>query len=202
MGLSNSSQSRKTYVSIVGGRFAIKAKEGDEGAVSRKNKNGDLVWEKVYDTLTGIISSVSVEKNDFLKAFQYVVEINDVGDVYTVNIPVESRYGDSFAAKLPNLEQDGLYTLFPYEYQADGKKNIGIAIYEGPEVVKGQGIKPYNTKDTPNGMPVPKRQLEDDEYKAYKIAQRKFFRDQVGSWGAKPVDTSNVKQAEEDDLPF
>lgn len=202
MGLSNSSQSRKTYVSIIGGRFAIKAKEGEEGAVKRKNKNGDEVWEKVYDSLSGIISSVSVEKNDFLKAFQYVVEVNDVGDVYTVNIPADSRYGDSFAAKLMNLTKNGLYTMFPYDYQADGKKNIGIAIYEGPEVVKGQGIKPFNSREVPNGMPVPKRQLEDDEYKAYKIAQRKFFREQVASWGA-TTSVSNTNQTkEDDDLPF
>ena len=201
MGLSVSQQTKKTYVNIVGGKFAIKAKEGDEGARSRKNKNNEMVWEHIYDTLTGIISDVKVERVEALKAYNYIVEVNDVGDVYYVNIPVESRYGDSFAMKLLNIEKGGVYTMMPYDFQAEGKKNIGIAIYDGTEVVKGQGIKPYFSKETPNGMPVPKRQLDEDEYKAYQLTKRKFLREQVGKWTV-PTPAKDVPQVESDDLPF
>jgi len=50
-------------------------------------------------------------------------------------------------------------------------------------------------------MPVPKRQLEDDEYKAYKLAQRKFFREQAAKWSSKSESNIEVVK-EEDDLPF
>ena len=200
MGLSSSSRSSKTYVNIIGGKFAIKTKEGTEGAVSRVNKNKETVWEKIYDSLTGVLLSVKVERNEGLKSYQYTLEVSDVGDMYYVNIPCESRYGDSLATKLPKLEKNMVYTFMPYEFQSSDMKNIGIAIYEGTEVVKGQGIKPHFTKEEPNGMPVPKRQLDEDEYKAYQITKRKFLRDVVAGWDTPVVKSSAVEK--EDDLPF
>ena len=200
MGLSVSTQQKKTFVNIVGGKFAIRAKEGDEGAVSRKNKNQELVWERIYDSLTGIIVDVKVERVEALKAYNYIIEVNDVGDVYYVNIPVDSRYGDSLAMKLPKIEKNGVYTLVPYDFPAGGRKNIGIAVYEGTEMVKGQGLKPFYTKEEPNGMPFPKRELDEDEYKAYSLTKRKFLKDEVAKWGKeiKP----NAPKVDDDDLPF
>jgi hypothetical protein len=49
-------------------------------------------------------------------------------------------------------------------------------------------------------MPFPKRELDEDEYKAYSLTKRKFLKDEVAKWGKdnKP----NAPKVDDDDLPF
>lgn len=47
-----SEQSRATFVGIFKGKLTIRAKEGDEGAIMRENKNGDKVWEFHHPNFT------------------------------------------------------------------------------------------------------------------------------------------------------
>ena len=55
--LTNESSSRQTYVNVTGGKFTVKAKEGDEGAVKRTKKTGEDVWEKQYEKVSGTITN-------------------------------------------------------------------------------------------------------------------------------------------------
>ena len=45
MARTNSTHNKKIYLSIVGGRFAEKVDKDTAGAVSRKNKKEEIVWE-------------------------------------------------------------------------------------------------------------------------------------------------------------
>jgi hypothetical protein len=183
MGFGNQSQgNRVTYVNIVGGKLSIKAQEGDEGAVSRVNKNEVTVWEKHYPNLTGTLVSVECKMNEKLKANEYILTIDDVGTIYKLSIPCDSNYGDSFAVRLPNLKAGQIYTFTPFDFEDKTKKNnkgepakiIGISIKQGDDK-----IQPYYTKEEPKDRPQGEKGMDADDYKVYKIKLRKFYRSLV-----------------------
>ena len=53
MARTNSTHNKKIYLSIVGGRFAEKVDKDTAGAVSRKNKKEEIVWEILNDKKIG-----------------------------------------------------------------------------------------------------------------------------------------------------
>ena len=186
MGFGNENQSaRKTYVNIVGGKLSVRAKEGDEGAVSRKNKNEVTVWEKHYPNLTGTFVNVECVLNEALKANEYVLTIDDIGTLYRLSIPCDSNYGDSFIVKLPNLKLNQIYTFTPYDFEDKERKkkdgsparNTGVSIKLGEEK-----ILPAFTKDNPNGRPQGQEGMDKDDYKVYQIQLRKFYRGVVSKF--------------------
>lgn len=186
MGFGNENQSaRKTYVNIVGGKLSVRAKEGDEGAVSRKNKNEVTVWEKHYPNLTGTLVNVDCVLNEALKANEYVLTIDDIGTLYRLSIPCDSNYGDSFIVKLPNLKLNQIYTFTPYDFEDKERKkkngsparNTGVSIKLGEEK-----ILPAFTKDNPNGRPQGQEGMDKDDYKVYQIQLRKFYRGVVSKF--------------------
>jgi hypothetical protein len=99
MGLSNSNQSSpKTFINIVGGKLAVRAKSAGEvsasGAVAKtriaKNKQtGEEkeIHEFIFDNVSGILEGVQCEKNESLRAYQYLITIDDVGEKYIISIP-------------------------------------------------------------------------------------------------------------------
>jgi len=190
MGFGNENQSaRKTYVNIVGGKLSIRAKEGDEGAVSRKNKNEVIVWEKHYPNLTGTLVNVECVLNEALKANEYVLTIDDIGTLYRLSIPCDSNYGDSFIVKLPNLKLNQVYTFTPYDFEDKKRKkkdgsparNTGVSIKLGDAKSENK-IQPAFTKENPNGRPQGQEGMDKDEYKVYQIQLRKFYRGVVSKF--------------------
>ena len=188
MGFGNQSQgSRVTYVNIVGGKLSIRAQEGDEGAVSRTNKNDVTVWEKHYPNLTGALISVECKLNEKLKANEYVLTIDDVGTTYKLSIPCDSNYGDSFIVRLPNLKLNQIYTFTPFDFEDKVKKNkkgepmkiIGVSIKQGDDK-----IQPFYTKEEPKDRPVGEDNMDADDYKVYQIKLRKFYRGLVDKFTA------------------
>ena len=181
MGFENSEQSRVTYVGIFEGKLTIRAKEDDEGAVKRKNKNGKEVWEFHHDKFTGTLVNVECIKSDTI-GFQYVVWLDDFGTSYKLSISVESKYGDNFASKLLSLKKGDMLTLAPYDFKdKNDKKNVGISITRG-----GEKIPALITKDNPMGRPQPTSdKMDEDEWKAYMIVVRKFYKGLVDKWQEK-----------------
>lgn len=185
MGLETTGSTKKIYVNIVGGKFAIKADEGAEGAVERLNKNQKKVYEFLYDKLSGTIDSIIVQKNEKLGAYEYVLDVNDTGEHYNVSVPADSKYGDSLASKAPNIQMGVWTTLQPYDFEDKTKinpntnkpqKQTGISIVQND--VK---IASAYTKENPNGLPQMEGKLDEEEYKIFKIKQRKFFRGVIES---------------------
>lgn len=183
MGLETSTNTKKTYVNIVGGKFATKAEENAEGAVSRLNKNQKTVWEYLHDSLSGTIESIIVQKNEKLGAYEYVIDVNDVGNHFSVSVPAESKYGDSLASKVPNIKINVWTKLQPYDFEDKTKinpntgkpqKQTGISIVQNEVKVASA-----YTKENPNGLPQMEGKLDEEEYKIFKIQQRKFFRNMV-----------------------
>jgi len=188
MGLSNSDtgNERKTFVNIIGGRFAVKTKEGTLGAVERENKNGVKVWEILYTELSGTIRNIVCQKNEKIGAYEYVVELSEVGAVYTLSIPCDSKYGDAFATKIPNVDLSQEVRIVPFDFvsKKDDKKVVGLNFYQGytPNEKK---IEYYYSKENPNGMPFSDGQLDEDEWKIYQLKKRKFLRSEIEKLGEK-----------------
>lgn len=204
----------KTFVNIFGGSLSIQSKEGEEGAVSRVNKKEKTVWEKHYPDLTGILEGIEVNKNEHLKAWEYVVHISDTGMHYYLSIPCESRYGENFAKKVPNLKFGQEITVKPYDFEdkETRKKRIGVGLLQDgfPE----KKVPVYYTKETPNGMPVLNEKVEEEAYKIHTITLNKFLREAVdkiaksaGTIEGIKTDTSidnsqNNANVDLDSLPF
>lgn len=186
MAFGTNNRELKTYVNIFGGNLSIQAKEGEEGAISRENKNKKTVWEKHYPDLTGILESIEVNKNEHLKAWEYVVHLSDMGMHYYLSIPCESRYGENFAKKALNLKFGKDLTIKPFDFvDKDNKKRIGVSLLQDghPE----RKVPMYFTKEDPKGLPVLLEKVDEEAYKIHNIQLNKFLREAVEAF-AKPKD--------------
>lgn len=204
MGFGTDNRELKTYVNIFGGKLAVQAKEGDEFAISRTNKNNKVVWEKHYPDLTGILESVIVNKNEHLKAWEYVIHLSDIGMHYYISIPAESRYGDNFAKKAPNLKFKQELTIKPYDFEdkKDGKKRIGVGLLQ--DGFPDRKVPLFYTKETPHGMPVLTEKVDEEAYKIHTIQLNKFLRETVEKLNTTKTELSKENPATNDnsDLPF
>lgn len=139
------SREKSTFVTIVGGKFAIKANEGDEGAKVRAKKDGSEVWEKYYESFTGKLTKAETHTSSFngseIKSWWFHFE-DDIKYILSLN------YSDSTSkallTRLPNINQQIPITVKVYEIE--GRKQLGV--YCGSDKV----AKAF-TKESPNGMP-------------------------------------------------
>jgi len=170
---------KTVFMSIINGKWAEKVPAGTEGAVERQNKKGETVHELLYNDVSGIITSWAIEKKDFGK--QLNVVINDVGEVFTLSIPVESRYFDAFVNKIACADLKKEVKIAPFSFTPKGEtdKKTGMNIYQvgNPKALDINGKLPFFfTKENPNGRPQPMKDgrpladgetLEEEEWKAY-----------------------------------
>lgn len=143
MGLGNGS-GNKTYVSVVGGRLAIRVKEGTPGAIQRTTKDNKVVYEQQYQYLDGKITHISYD----IKPFGAFINV-EVDGKYVLSVPFKSSMKRNVISQLPNIDfaKDIKVTAFQ---DKDKKKNV-ILMYQDNEMVKFQ-----HTKENPNGLPEPK----------------------------------------------
>jgi len=227
MGFKNTTSERKIYASIYGGKFEIKAKEGEVApdgtkAVSRISENQQTketktVWGFHYAELSGILENVVAEEStDF--GWQFILTIQDpAAPSIVVTIPASSKYGRSLALTLPNLKKGQMVTLKPYNFEdkekfdnyGKPKKVVGMNVF-----VEGEKVTKFYTKENPNGYPnVPEEEsktFDKDDWKMYGIKVDKFLRNEVNKWSqsqtAEPVSVSTTFKVEQDEdgenLPF
>lgn len=211
------SKSSNIYLKIVDGSLRVRVKEGSEGAVSRTTKEGKVVWEKPYPWVQGVITDVYYQKNEVLNSVQLYIDMSDAGERYQLEIPMSSNFAENFITKLPNIPVGTVLTLRPYSYPDNNKKdkkgnprvNRGITVKIGD--LNGQTIERFYTKENRADMPEYTEAIakDEDELAAWKLAMAKFYKKVVDKQRErfkvevpKPVDSNNVNQAEEDDLPF
>lgn len=181
MGLSNESKVGKTFLNIVAGKFAQRVPEGTNGAVSRKNKKDALVWEMLYDSLSGQITSMKIEKDDYGK--HMAVDVKSGIDTFQVQIPVDSKYFDTFCYKINNVDLSKDVKITPYSFEpSDGSgKKTGMNLYQD-----GNKIDHYYTKEDPKDKPVPPmyvngQRVDDDEWKIFKLSERKWLMNMISN---------------------
>lgn len=221
-------RTKTVFMSIIDGRWAEKVEKGTEGAKERVNKKNETVYEMLYDDVSGVIKSMVIEKRDHGK--QLNVLIDDVGEAFTLSIPVESRYFGDFVNKISCADLKKEVRLAPFSFIPNGEteKKSGMNVYQPgnplaitENVKKGQeGKLPrFFTKEKPQGMPQPMKdgvplkdgdKLEDEEWKAYFLQVSIFLQKHVEKIAPKPTAAPSKKEEElptanapaTDDLPF
>lgn len=156
-GLGTRSNAQRTFVNLVNGKFAVRVKEGTEGAVTRQNANKVTVHELLYDTLEGRIKSVEKEVGDKFVNWKIDFEVGD--EIYVLSLPYSGRATNSILHRLPNVDFTKDVLLEAYFFTGDEKGRL----YEKPRTyvgVKqaGEKVPPYfvldpTTKTYSNGLP-------------------------------------------------
>lgn len=204
MARTNSTHNKKIYLSIVGGRFAEKVDKDTAGAVSRKNKKEEIVWEILNDKTSGVIKNMKIDSNESFGK-QLILSMEDIGEEYSITIPVESRYFDGFCNKIQSADLSKQIELAPYSFLPSNSENkkVGMNIYQD-----GKKLEYFYSKEDQKGKPFPdSEKLEDDEYKIFKIRERKFFCALIEELNAKlPLyankEVNTQQENSSDDLPF
>lgn len=162
----NENQSNATFVSVIQGRFAVQAEEGDEGAVARVNKNGDTVYETFPEYVSGTIYGGGVitrEASDGKSKFtNVVIKLKDSEGITVVNLPystTNSKLMQQFAKRIPNInvEEEVQLVCFP------DKEKLKKGYTDPVLLVKQNGVPvPFAfTKDNQGDLPQPFQ--EEDE---------------------------------------
>jgi len=213
MGLSTGNHTSKTYLQIVAGRVAQKSAEGVHGAVSRENKKKEIVWELHHDSISGKIKEMNIEAKTFAsgKTKQLEIVIQDADESFILTLPVESKYFDHFCSKIGSANLNKEIIVKPYSFVPKDKPNkiSGLNLYQKEKETDSEPKKLgyYFSPENPEGKPFPpEERMDEDEYKMFKIKERKFYCEYIlGMTKLKPAAAdvkSTLEPAPDDDLPF
>lgn len=193
------------FLNVMFGKIVESVTKETEGAKERVNKVNQMVYEKHYEFISGKILNIRIEESkDYGDKLMVIME--DMGERYTLQIPVESRYFKSFAMRMPNLKAGQTYCIKPYDFTDNKKKRVtGLNIYEGMTDT-GVKIESAYTKENNNGMPEFPAQGDDSEVKIWSIKVTKFLKEVILKFSARfstaKVNEPTVEKDENDDLPF
>lgn len=165
----------KPYLSIVQGTLSQKVREGAEGAELRKYELKDGTkgekWEICYKSWEGRIVDLRIQDSNYGEMLN--IEFDDA----VLSINTESRYFSDFAKKIMSADINQPLTISPYDFEADGKKLIGVSIYQNEEKLKSFY---WNDIDgvSCNGIPRPPKSAKEmtkDDWKIFFIEERRFL---------------------------
>ena len=145
--------SGRIYLSIADGKLVRQYKDANPNTTERVNKNGKLVYEEKFDSITGLLTGISKKDNDYGTFLE--IGMQDGSDTYNISMQFSSRYSSSFMKMLPNIKTTEPVKLLPWslvDSKDASKKITGITLYQddGNGFVK---ILPYYTKEDPKGLP-------------------------------------------------
>ena len=206
------------YYKIYDGQLRRKALPTDEQSfvVTRTNEAGRTFDEFVPDSLSGRIKSMELFTNEFegKKITEVRLLIDDIGELYNVSVPQNSRFFSGLVSKLPNVDFNKDVEFSTYKFKPkDGNKELsGVTIKQG-------GVKVANFYSKDNNLPgSPDFPAggDDNDVKLWglqhTIALTKSFKEQrerlinsLGNTVANEVAASAISNEETDeatDLPF
>lgn len=166
-----------------------------EGKVARKDGEN---WV-LYNSVTGRILEIGTRENKFGEQECFIV-LDDMGERYQLQLKQNGSYFRAFASMAQNINVDSPLEFIPVLKEENGKKNVGLILKQGEQVVKWA-----HTKKEPNGMPEPEVMTKKSGEKVYDWSERDaFLVDKVNELNARLQ--SNVSHVtttvEDDDLPF
>ena len=202
MGLTTSNSERTTFLNIIEGKITKKTNQENPLAVARVNKKNVTVYEQQYDKLEAKIVSMKIEKDDYGK--KLVIELEEAADRYTLTLPVESKFFDHFCAKIGNVDRSQLVTIAPYSFvpKGEAQKKSGLNFYQN-----GVKVEYYFTEKNTQGKPMPaSAKLDEDEWKIFKMQERKFYCEYIMKLSEPTVSQPSSKPEpapqDSDGLPF
>lgn len=178
MALSNNSQSDRTIITIVGGKFTVRLEENDnnpnaETRILEKGPNaGKAVKELKYTNLSGFITGGEIHNGEYGDDLNLLMEDGDIK--FKLCIPIESRYFSQVAKRIPNINTDEKI-MFGMAIDKEKGKPFLYAKQDGP-------VKFAFTKDNPNGMPEPEKKTVKGKVQWDFTDQENFLYDLTVNW--------------------
>jgi hypothetical protein len=154
MGLSNTSESKTTFVSIIQGKFTVRLRDDDDNpnAVTREltkgpNK-GKEVKELQFTKLDGMIVGGEMRTDTQYPSMD--IFIDDGEEKFTLQVSFESDYFGEITKRLPNIDP-AEPVVFLLGFDKEGNKGKGKPFLYIKQ--SGATVKYAYTKDNPNGLP-------------------------------------------------
>lgn len=158
--LGSTNKTRKTYLQPISGKIVQSVGEDakdDEKVRERVNKVGKTVYERMFDFVAGEVVDMEIHSGDY--GDRIMITIVDMDNEYELQVPVESKYGQSILMRMPNIDFSNRVLFMPYEFEDDnGKKKSGFVLSQGVNADEGrynkeEKVQPAHTRDNPNGLP-------------------------------------------------
>lgn len=140
-------QSNAMYASITNGKFTIRISQPTSDSVQRTTKDGKVVNEETYDSVTGRIVAIDIREHQEYGKF-WNVTVDDGENTAIIQFKYSSGYASAFLKQLPNVDFNAPVKLVPKLTETNGKKKTTLFINQF-----GSALKHYFTKDHPNGLP-------------------------------------------------
>lgn len=202
------------YLSIIQGRLRMSSTSENPKAEKRnwedKDGNKGVKYELVYEEISGLITSVTFKDSKYGE--QLVIRMKCGDDVFQIEMPSDSRYAMNFMVKCPSINFSKEVSLYPYDFEKDGKRNTGVKVSQGETVIKDYYYDAENKKKI-HGIPVMENEDPDkDDWKVYFIGLKKFLKskvqEQMASVSVSDDDADDlselgvIPEGEGDGLPF
>ena len=138
----------------------------------RVNKNGETVYEQLFDFIQADIVDASLQSHE-----QYgdSIKLRMEGDGLTAELSIlfDSSYGRSFLFKIPNVDIKKEFKISPYAFlNKEGKNIVGLNIHQSGEKI----INAYS-RENPNGLPQLKKVKFNGKEQWDKTEQLAFLRE-------------------------
>jgi hypothetical protein len=149
MGL-NKNEGRGMFLNISNGKIVRQHQNPVEGVtVTRENKNGKVVHEETFDSITGVITSIKSKETPFGMVWE--VTVTDGEETFILSWNYSSRYTNHFFRALPNIDIAQEVKINPWSMRDKNdpsKTAIGLSMYQN-----GNKAEFCYTKDEPRDMP-------------------------------------------------
>ena len=150
MGLKSSS-GRIQYLTVQGGKIARRVPEPTERSKERViESSGKHIHEELYDTLEGVMTSISTRDGNYGK--ELLITVNDGEQSFQLQLKLSSSPASSFLRALPNLDKSKPFLIIPkMEMKGDIRRTTIVLSQDN------KGVKWAFTKDNPGDLPPMKK---------------------------------------------
>src|SRR5574343_938923 len=100
-----------TYLNIVNGKIAVKTDKNDSKAVVRTNKNGYVVYERLYNSITATVVGLKHIHHEEYGTQLSIQMVDETDTIYELKLPAMSRIELGFLTRLPALDLSKPITL-------------------------------------------------------------------------------------------
>jgi hypothetical protein len=159
MGLNEPTVANTIYVNVANGQFyrRVKAQADHPRAKPRTLEDGRVIYEVEYPSLDGIVTGIALRSTDFngkhIEKGQWVVHVEDRGQVFAINLPYSSSYAKRLINALANLPAlDRSIRIFPWRMENKGKPGKfyqGVTVYSIPGNRDSKVLPKYSKDDVP-----------------------------------------------------
>jgi len=146
--LERDERGRLLYV-LADGKLREQVDEHTEGAALRVVKDDDGTvkaekWELTYPGIKGFIQGVTTYDGDY--GTNINIAIKDSNDEeFTLSLKANSKFGEDFLHKLPNVDFKEEITIKPYNFESDGKRHNGVSLTQN-DTKLANAFNTYNTE--------------------------------------------------------